>query len=172
MMDRARAAVSSVVFSADMPDVAIAAQTRLLMLAFGFGFLLGVAYDLFRIVRLTVTRGRVAVFVMDVAYFLSAGVLVFLFMLAHNQGELRFYMLLGIALGFLIYYFTFGAFVLKWSNRLVRFLRRFLKAVWRIVSAPFRMIGRFARRLYIKIRSAVPGKLKNFKVKSKINLKH
>ena len=155
-----------------MPEVAIAVQTRLFMMAFGFGFLLGVVYDLFRIIRLTVTRGRIAVFVMDLVYFLLAGVSVFLFMLAYNQGEFRFYLIFGIFLGFLIYYFTFGAFILKWSNRIIRFLRRVLKAVLRVISTPFRWAGRLTRRLYVKIRSALPGKLKNFKVKSKINLKH
>lgn len=154
-----------------MPDVAIAAQTRLFMMSFGFGFLLGVAYDLFRIARLTVTRGKVAVFIMDVLYFLAAGITVFLFMLAFNEGEIRSYLLLGIFLGFLIYYFTFGAFVLKWSNRIIRGLRRALRAVFRVLTAPLRWFAGRMRKLYGKIRARFPSKLKNFKVKSKIILK-
>lgn len=158
-------------YSVDMPEVAIAVQTRLFMMAGGFGFLLGVAYDLCRILRLTVTRGRIAVFIVDVLYFLAAGLSVFLFMLAYNQGEFRFYLILGIILGFLIYYFTFGAFILKWSNRLIRLLRRTMKAVLRAVMTPFRWFGRLFQRCFARIRSSVPGKLKNFKVKSKIRLK-
>lgn len=154
-----------------MPGIAIAAQTRLFMMAFGFGFLLGVLYDLFRIARLTVTRGRVAVFIADVAYFLLVGILVFLFMLAYNRGEIRSYLLLGIVLGFAVYYFTFGAFVLKWTNRIIRFLRRLFHTVWRVLSAPFRWIYRLLRRICVKIRSTMPAKLKNFKIKSKISLK-
>lgn len=154
-----------------MPDIAIAVQTRLFMMSFGFGFLLGMAYDLCRILRLTVTRGKVAVFVVDILYFLAAGLSVFLFVLAYNQGEFRFYLILGIIFGFLIYYFTFGAFILKWSNRVIRLLRRILRAILRIFLTPFRWFGRLIRRCWVKIRSSVPGKLKNFKVKSKIRLK-
>lgn len=171
MTDHVRAAAFSAAYSVDMPDIAIAVQTRLFMMAFGFGFLLGVVYDLCRILRLTVTRGKIAVFVVDILYFLAAGISVFLFMLAYNQGEFRFYLILGIIFGFLIYYFTFGAFLLKWSNRLIRTLRRVLKAILRTFLAPFRWFGRLLRRFSVKIRSSMPGKLKNFKVKSKIRLK-
>ncbi len=149
----------------------MAAQTRLFLMSFGFGFLLGVVYDLFRIVRLTLTRGKAAVFVMDVLYFLLAGIAVFIFMLAYNSGEIRFYLLLGILLGFLIYYFTFGAFVLKWSNRIIRALRRLTRLVGRIVWAPVRGMARLFRRLGAGIRAKLPARLKNFKMKSKIILK-
>ena len=154
-----------------MADVAIAAQTRLFMMSLGFGFLLGVVYDLCRIARLTVTRGKAAVFFMDVFYFLSAGIAVFLFMLAFNGGEIRFYLLLGIVLGFLIYYFTFGAFVLKWSNRIIRGLRRMIRAVFRFLTAPFRWLWGRIRKFSGKVRAKLPAKLKNFKMKSKIVLK-
>lgn len=170
-MHRARAAGSSAGCSADMPEVAIAAQTRLFLMSFGFGFLLGVVYDLFRIARLTVTRGKAAVFVMDVLYFFLAGIAVFIFMLAFNSGEIRFYLLLGIVLGFLIYYFTFGAFILKWSNRIIRALRRLLRFLFRVISAPPRAVFRLLRRLGGKIRARLPARLKNFKLKSKIVLK-
>ena len=141
-----------------MPEVAIAAQTRLFLMSFGFGFLLGVVYDLFRIARLTVTRGKAAVFVMDVLYFFLA---VFIFMLAFNSGEIRFYLLLGIVLGFLIYYFTFGAFVLKWSNRIICALRRLLRFLFRVISAPPRAVFRLFRRLGGKIRARLPARLKS-----------
>lgn len=158
-------------YSVDMPGIAIAVQTRLFMMSFGFGFLLGVAYDLCRILRLTVTRGKVAVFVMDILYFLAAGLSVFLFVLAYNQGEFRFYLILGMIFGFLIYYFTFGAFILKWSNRVIRLLQRVLRAVLHAFMAPVHWLGRLFRCCFNKIRSFVPAKLKNFKVKSKIRLK-
>lgn len=170
-MAHGRAADFLAVYSVDMPDLTIAVQTRLFMMAWGFGFLLGVAYDLCRILRLTITRGRIAVFIVDILYFLAAGLSVFLFMLAYNQGEFRFYLILGIIFGFLIYYFTFGAFILKWSNRTIRLLRRVLRAILHAFMLPILWLERLFQRCFARIRSSVPGKLKNFKVKSKICLK-
>ena len=47
----------------------IADQTRLFLLALGLGFLLGIVYDLFRVVRMAFTMRRVGVFIQDVSFF-------------------------------------------------------------------------------------------------------
>ena len=47
----------------------IADQTRLFLLALGLGFLLGIVYDLFRVVRMAFTMRRVGVFIQDVLFF-------------------------------------------------------------------------------------------------------
>ena len=46
----------------------IADQTRLFLLALGLGFLLGIVYDLFRVVRMAFTMRRVGVFIQDVLF--------------------------------------------------------------------------------------------------------
>lgn len=65
----------------------IADQTRLFLLALGLGFLLGIVYDLFRVVRMAFTMRRVGVFIQDVLFFLTCAAATFLFLLAVNQGE-------------------------------------------------------------------------------------
>ena len=86
----------------------IADQTRLFLLALGLGFLLGIVYDLFRVVRMAFTMRRVGVFIQDVLFFLTCAAATFLFLLAVNQGEIRGFIIAGEGLGFLIYYFSFG----------------------------------------------------------------
>ena len=89
----------------------IADQTRLFLLALGLGFLLGIVYDLFRVVRMAFTMRRVGVFIQDVLFFLTCAAATFLFLLAVNQGEIRGFIIAGEGLGFLIYYFSFGLLI-------------------------------------------------------------
>ena len=79
----------------------IADQTRLFLLALGLGFLLGIVYDLFRVVRMAFTMRRVGVFDTRCAFFPH---LVppppFFFCLPFNQGEIRGFIIAGEGLGF------------------------------------------------------------------------
>ena len=68
----------------------IADQTRLFLLALGLGFLLGIVYDLFRVVRMAFTMRRVGVFIQDVLFFLTCAAATFLFLLAVNACEQLF----------------------------------------------------------------------------------
>ena len=65
----------------------IADQTRLFLLALGLGFLLGIVYDLFRVVRMAFTMRRVGVFIQDVLFFLTCAAATFLFCLPSIRGR-------------------------------------------------------------------------------------
>jgi len=116
----------------------IADQTRLFLFSLGFGFALGILYDLFRIIRLLAGRtGRVSLMAQDILYCLCCTVLSFFFFLAVGDGAVRLYLLGGEILGWLVYYVSFGTVALRFSEWLVRLLRRFFRFLIRIFTAPF-----------------------------------
>lgn len=105
----------------------IASQTENFFYSLGFGFLLGVLYDVFRTVRLIVSRAKTFVFFMDLVYFAFCAFLTFCFLLVVDSGKIRVYTACGEILGWSIYYFSFGSIVLKVSNGTVCFFRRILR---------------------------------------------
>jgi len=116
----------------------LADQTRLFLLSLGFGFALGILYDLFRIIRLlTGKTGWGALLAQDILYSLCCTGLSFFFFLAVGDGDVRLYLLGGEILGWLVYYVSFGTVALRFSEWLVRLLRRFSKFCVRIFTAPF-----------------------------------
>jgi hypothetical protein len=108
------------------------------LLSLGFGFALGILYDLFRIARLLTNKnGRAALLVQDILYCLFCTALSFFFFLAAGDGTVRLYLLGGEILGWLVYYLSFGTVALRFSEWLVRQLRRLFKFLLRIFTAPF-----------------------------------
>ncbi len=154
-----------------MYTIGIAFQTKVFLLSLGLGFILGVLYDVFRIVRLIVSAGKKAAVVQDILYVLFVTFFTFIFMLVVNEGRLRFYALLGQTLGFFVYYFAFGAVAIAFAQRAVVVSRGALKLFSRIVSAPFRALFSLFSKLFGFLHSFFRKKLNIFRKNLKMYLK-
>ena len=127
-------------------------QLSIFIGSLGVGFLLGIAYDLLRVIRLSVTRSKKAHIFFDILYFFCFAVTTFLYILALNKGEIRGYVIAGEIIGAVFYYVSFGIAAIKITHKLVAFLEAFYSLVFRIISAPFKLIKRIFLRLSEKIR--------------------
>ncbi len=127
-------------------------QLSIFTASLGLGFLLGILYDIFRAIRLSVTKGKIAVVISDVLYFLCVGLASFLFILSLNKGEIRSYIIAGEVIGAVFYYFSFGIAAMKITDYLVKLLRRFYSFVFKVISAPFRLIKRAFSHLLEKLK--------------------
>ncbi len=118
----------------------MAEQTGIFFYSLGFGFLLGILYDIFRTLRLIVSRSAGFAFFADTLYFTLCGFLIFFFMLVTDKGRLRLYAAAGEILGWLIYYFSLGTVALRLSNGIIIFFRRIIYAISSFVKRIFRKV--------------------------------
>ena len=124
----------------------MAEQTEIFFYSLGFGFLLGILYDIFRLVRLIVSRSKGVILFMDLLYFAVCSLLVFCFILAADSGKVRLYTVAGEVIGWLIYYFSFGTVAIRFSNAVVSFFKRVNYAVSRRIKSVFGKIFRKFRK--------------------------
>ena len=98
--------------------------TQLLVFSYSciLGASLGLLYDFFRIIRMTINPRNIAMFVQDVIYFIISGLITFLFVLKFNNGEARFYILAGEGIGWIAYHITLGEIIYKCSGKVVKSL--------------------------------------------------
>lgn len=95
------------------------------------GLTAGVAYDLLRAVRLRCRSGRLLTHLLDLVYVLSVLLVVFLFTLRQGEGELRLYMLLGMLLGFGIYFLALSDIFRPLWKFWVDILALLLQILWK-----------------------------------------
>ncbi len=125
----------------------LAEQTRIFFYALGFGFLLGILYDLFRTLRMIISRSKPFVFFMDLLYFAVCAFLTFCFILVADSGKIRAYVALGETLGWLIYYFSFGTIAMKFTSAVLRGFRALTAAVFKPIRRIFSKISRKTEKL-------------------------
>ncbi len=136
-----------------------ASQLHGLLLSGGFGFLLGIYYELFRWMRRLFRSQKGAIFVQDILFCVTASIATFLFDLYLSGGQLRLYLFIGLAVGFAVYYGTLGRFVLAISDRLVSVLRTVFAAVMR----PFSALACWGERIGARVWSFLAEKTRGLK---------
>ncbi len=151
-------------------EISVSEQALDFLAACLLGVGLGVLYDLFRILRLALWRGRWIVAMEDLLFWMTAAATTFLFQLVNSDGQMRFYILLGELLGFTVYYFTVGALVFRASRLIIDFIKRILRFFYRILIRPFVKLFVFIFRKIRNLFVHVVSKCKKAKHFCKIHL--
>ncbi|MBR5320257.1 MAG: spore cortex biosynthesis protein YabQ [Clostridia bacterium] len=151
--------------------LSLATQTKNFLLSLGFGFIMGILYDLFRIVKISISKGKLATIISDILYCIFLCFALFLFCLTVNEGEIRLYLLLGSMAGFFVYYFSLGVIIFSFSEKIIAFIKAIIKSVFNIISYPFRFIFGKMRKIFNNLWAKSRKNTKNIKNKSKFLLK-
>lgn len=102
-------------------------MTMAVMLLSGLG--MGTVFDGYRVVSNELKFPRWWLPVLDVVYWMAAALAVFRVLYASNNGEMRAYVFIGLAVGVLLYYWLFSKLVIlivKWLIEAVRKLISFV----------------------------------------------
>ncbi|OAT80681.1 spore cortex biosynthesis protein YabQ [Desulfotomaculum copahuensis] len=117
------------------------------VLTLGAGMLAGFLYDCYRVVRELLRPGKTVVLLGDLLYWLLLTGVVFAVLLAGNQGEVRFYLLLGLGLGALVYLKLFSPAARRLIRALLHAVCRLAMLVltvsgflWQVIAFPFKML--------------------------------
>lgn len=117
------------------------------------GTAMGVAYDSYRVLSLKLSFPKWLNALLDLLYWLWAALLVFRMLYAGNQGELRFYVFLGLFLGVWIYFLLFSVTVRRFVVMLIQSVQYACRLVWRllvaIIGVPLLWLWRLVRGLLL-----------------------
>lgn len=145
-------------------EISLAVQLQGLILAAPVGFALGIVYDVLKIARTMIRSTPSHVFWMDMAFMAAAGTVTFLLALAASYGEVRFYLLAGEAIGFCVYFLTFGLV----SSRVFRLLRKILDfCIFHPLQRLFGAVGRWFAKKYQRLAAKVKKSRANHKKRLK-----
>ena len=108
----------------------VAQQANTFVYSVALGALLCAVYDVFRIIRIAFGAKQIAVFVEDMVFSLIALILTFVFVITFNNGEVRFFVLIGELLGFIVYYFTVGRAVMLLSKAIINLVKKIFSFIY------------------------------------------
>ena len=77
------------------------------------GLLIGLLFDFFRILRLSFKTRDFVTYIEDIIFWIITGIIVLYSIFIFNNGEIRFFMFLGIALGAFLYMTLFSGYIIS-----------------------------------------------------------
>lgn len=119
-----------------MTDFSVTKEAFVFLCSALSGAVIFFVYDLFRLTRKKSGADRLFVHIQDGMFWLIAFFIMFFVVLFVNNGILRFYEILGAALGALLYGFTLSGWVSSLLEKMIDIFSRILKFFLKILLTP------------------------------------
>ena len=114
----------------------LAEQTALFLKSILLGCVFGLLYDALRITRIAVPTAKWVVFAEDVLFFKICAVATFFFLMRTIDGQVRFFIFIGVLLGMLLNFHTLSILVMGVSSAVIRAVKAILRAIYRWILFP------------------------------------
>lgn len=127
-----------------MWEIDIKLQLLGFLRAVALGAVFCVFYDFFRALRKHTSSSTFEVLLEDILYFAVCAPVIFCFLLATTNGEIRFFVFLGIILGFITVRLTISKAIVKALAFLIELIIKF----YSLIRKGFEVFCKFISRIY------------------------
>ena len=135
------------------------------------GFLIGIIFDFFRILRKSIKTNDIVTYFQDITFCIITGFIVLYAIFYFNNGEFRIYMFIGILLGCLMYLVTISHYIIKINVIILTKIINLCKKIIIIIQIPFKKICKIIRKWLNPIIFIIINPSKNMSKKEKSNKK-
>lgn len=136
------------------------------------GIIIGLLFDIFRILRRSFKTSDVMTYIQDILFWILTGLILLYSIFTFSNGEIRFYMFLGVFLGCLIYMLLFSKYFIKINVKIILALKKIIGKILSIVLFPINIIIRFIKKIFFKPINFITINIKNSKTSCQKKMKN
>lgn len=136
-------------------DIIIWKEIHFFWISILYGAEILLLYDGFRIFRKLFKHTTIMTAVEDLVYWVITAIIIFSLLYTYNNGSVRGYAVLGMAIGMLVYSRTASKLLLGLADKGIVILK---KVVYRYLKKPYRKIKNELKKLIKAVRIAIKGK--------------
>lgn len=136
------------------------------------GLIIGFLFDIFRILRISFKTNDFITYIEDILFWILTGTIVLYSIFVFNNGEIRFFIFLGIIIGIILYLTIFSSSIIKVSVHILRFIKNIFEKILKILIIPFACIGKCIKRIFFKPISLITINVRKTIIGIKNNIKY
>lgn len=103
------------------------------------GILIGFLFDIFRILRISFKTKDFITYIEDILFWIITGGIILYSIFVFNNGEIRFFIFLGIVIGIILYMTLFSTYIVKGSVEIIK-----------IIKIPFLFVFKILKKIFFK----------------------
>jgi len=115
------------------------------------GILIGVFFDIFRILRKSFHTPDLVTYLEDILFWVLTGFFLLFVLFQFSNGEIRLYHVNGLLIGGFFYMLSISKFFIKINVYLLTFIKRIIYQIIKIILFPIRPLLRLVRKLLAPI---------------------
>ena len=118
----------------------ITSQAYLFVICFLCGVIIGIFFDIFRILRKSFKTPDLVTYIEDIIFGIITGVFLIFILFVLNNGQLRFYIFFGLALGIILYLITLSKIFIKINVTVITTIKKIIIKILTIIFYPCKKI--------------------------------
>ena len=130
------------------------------------GIIIGVFFDIFRILRRSFKTPDIITYIEDILFWIFTGIFFIMVLFKFNNGEIRSYVLLGLIFGIIIYMLVISKYFIKINIKIIEIIKKILsypiKIILKIIK-PFSFIVINIRKIIVDIYNKILKTTKKYK---------
>lgn len=104
------------------------------------GVIIGIIFDVFRILRKTFKTPDFVTYLQDIAFWILTGLFLIFIIFKFNNGEMRSYIFIGLGFGIVIYMLLFSKFFIKVNVLILKYVKLIIAKILIIITYPFKIL--------------------------------
>ena len=135
-----------------MWEISLKEQIESFLLSLPLGAALSLIFFFTESLNLAFRASKIKVFLTDIIFFVFSAFITFCFLLLYSNGEVRGYILFGIALGFFIFKALFSKMMVKCMVAFIRWIKRIFDGVNETFDKLFYKIAKAVEKYFKKLK--------------------
>lgn len=107
------------------------------------GAVIGILFDIFRILRKTFKTPDFVTYIEDILFWILTGMILLFTIFTFNNGQIRVYIFIGLILGFTLYLLTLSKYLIKLCVIVLSFIKK-------IIYTPINIIFKFTKKYIVR----------------------
>lgn len=126
------------------------------------GILIGLLFDIFRILRKSFRTSDIITYCEDLLFWILTGFLLLYSIFTFSNGEVRFYMFLAVFCGCLIYMLLFSKYFIGINVKIIEIIKKIVITVFSVIILPIKIVIKFFKKIFFKPINLITINIKKF----------
>lgn len=127
---------------------AILLQLYLFVVYFVCGIIIGIFFDIFRILRKSFNTPDIITYIEDALFWMITGIFLLWVLFSISGGQLRIYQIVSLSIGIIIYMLLVSKFFIKINVKIITFIKNIVYKIIKIILYPIKFIFKIIGKIF------------------------
>jgi spore cortex biosynthesis protein YabQ len=114
------------------------------------GIIIGVLFDIFRIIRKLFKVSDIHTYIEDILFGIITGIFLVFIIFVYNNGNVRLYMFIAMAIGIVLYLLLISKYFIKLNVIIFSFINKCLVKLIKVIIYPIKLIFKLLKKIFKK----------------------